>query len=220
VERAPGLRLNKERISILLILLFHIVGLTGFFVSSIQPLFLSIVPYHLLLMFAVMCYSHQTFNLKFSVYVITICCFGYSLEWIGVHQHLLFGYYFYGKTLGFKLNDIPLTIGINWFVLTYAMGTVLQRSPIKSTLLKIVLGAVMLTGLDLAIEPIAVRYNYWHWTRTSGYLTAPAGNYIGWLLCSALMLFIFNRFNFAKQNRAGTVLYITQIVFFVLMRWA
>jgi putative membrane protein len=41
---------------------------------------------------------------------------------LGVHTGILFGNYKYGNALGLKLNDVPILIGINWFIVVYACG--------------------------------------------------------------------------------------------------
>ncbi|RKR85340.1 putative membrane protein [Mucilaginibacter gracilis] len=211
MEGPPGLK--KATIAITIIILFHIVGLVGFFIPAIQPLFLKIVPFHLLLMFAVVVYSHQVFNKKLVAFIAITFVLGFAAEWVGVHLHLIFGNYFYGKTLGLKLFDIPLMIGVNWFLLIYCTGVFMQYSGIKNLNLRVILGAVVLVLLDVLIEPIAIRFDYWHWAG----LTAPGQNYLGWFILSGLMLGIFEAFKFSRQSSVGAVLLIAQYVFFALL---
>jgi len=42
-------------------------------------------------------------------------------------------------------------------------------------------------------------------------------NYISWFLISCIMLFIFEKFNFKKQNIIPPVLLLTQFVFFAVL---
>jgi putative membrane protein len=212
MEGAKGM--SRERIGIIIVVLFHIVGLVGFFTPALQPLFLKIVPYHLLLMFLVIEFSHQKFDRKFIAFVLAIFILGFSAEWLGVHTHLIFGKYIYGKTLGLKLLDIPLLIGLNWFLLIYSTGVLMQHSGIKNLNMRVVLGALVLVLLDVLIEPIAVRFDYWHWLK----LEVPFENYLGWFILSGLMLGIFEAFKFAKQNKVAMALLIAQFVFFALLR--
>jgi putative membrane protein len=135
---------------------------------------------------------------------------GFSAEWIGVHKGWLFGNYSYGSTLGYKLFVIPLMIGVNWFLLIYAVGVTMQRSRLKSTSFRVLTGAIILVALDVLIEPVAIKFDYWHWSNNA----IPLKNYICWFFVSAAMLYVFELFNFKKQSIAAPVLLATEFVFF------
>jgi putative membrane protein len=106
-------------------------------------------------------------------------------------------------------------IGVNWFLLVYATGVTLKRSRIENKYLRIITGAAILTLLDVLIEPIAIRFDYWHWT--GGVI--PIKNYICWFLVSAVLLFIFERFEFKRQSIVAAVLLVTQFVFFAVLNF-
>jgi putative membrane protein len=150
-------------IAILVVILFHLVGLIGLLIPSLQHLFLLLVPFHLGLMMVILMLTHRPLNDHFIVFILTVITLSSLAEWVGIHTSLLFGHYAYGNTLGFKLNGVPLIIGINWFLLIYSTGVTMQRSPIKSKWLRLLTGAAILVLLDLLIEPVAIRFNYWHW---------------------------------------------------------
>lgn len=207
--------MKKSTIAIVVIILFHIVGLVGFFIPATQALFIKIVPYHLLLMFLVIEFTHQKADKKFFSFVLTTFVLGFAAEWLGVHTHLIFGNYVYGKTLGLKVMDIPLLIGLNWFLLIYSTGVAMQYSGIKNLNYRVITGAVILVLLDVLIEPVATRFDYWHWFDG----TVPFENYLGWFIIGGLMLGIFEAFKFEKQSKVGLVLLISQFVFFGLLHW-
>lgn len=213
------MRADKQTVLIFIIILFHVVGLAGFATDALQPLFLQIVPFHLLLMLVVVCISHQDINPKFLLFLIIVPLTGFGAEWLGVHKHILFGNYVYGQTLGYKWRDIPVIIGFNWFLLVYATGTLMQKIPMHSVFARVVTGGFIMTMLDIFIEPAAVRFDYWHWTVASEYLTAPVSNYLSWFMVSAVMLLVFEACRFKKQNAVGGVLLLAQFVFFILLNW-
>lgn len=196
--------------AIIIIILFHLVGLVGFCVPSLQSLFKLLVPYHLLLMLLVIIASHKWFDAKFIFFILLIASLGFTAEWLGVHKYWLFGDYSYGKTLGYKLFDIPLLIGVNWFLLIYGVGVAMQYSRLRNALVRLLLGAAILVLLDLLIEPVAIRFDYWTW-QSAG---IPLKNYGCWFGLSFLLLSMFELFGFKKQNMAAPVLIITQFVFF------
>jgi putative membrane protein len=212
MERPKNLTVSP-RIAIIIIILFHVVGFIGLSVPVTRGLFLSIVPFHLALMLAVIVLTHHKFNSRFGIFLLVVFWLGFIAEWIGVHKGWLFGHYAYDGTLGVKLSEIPLMIGVNWFLLVYATGVTLQRSRLKNTFLRIIAGAGLLVLLDVLIEPVAIRFNYWHWLTGS----IPLKNYLCWFLVSAVMLYLFEWFSFKKQSIAAPVLLVTEFVFFGLL---
>ncbi len=217
MEGAPRMRTERSAILIFMIILFHAVGLAGLSISFMQPLFLALVPFHLLLMLVLICFSHHEFDLKFVLFIVTTAILGYGVEWLGIHQHFVFGTYTYGDTLGIKLGGVPVIIGINWFLLTYASGVFAQRLFASSVLARIIFGAFIMTMSDVIIEPIAIRFDYWHWQTTGDFLTAPLINYIGWFVVSIIMLAIFETFAFKRQSRVAIALLFAQALFFILL---
>jgi uncharacterized membrane protein len=202
----------KEREAVKLVIIFHAVGLAGFLVPALQPIFLKLVPWHLLFMFVLLVLSHHELNKKFIFFIILVYSLGYVAEWIGVHTNLLFGDYAYGKTLGFKISDVPLIIGVNWFLVSYAAGVTMQRLRLN-IILRALLGGISLVLLDMLIEPVAIRFDYWHWADN----IVPFKNYACWFGLSIVMLTIFELFRFQKQSRVTFVFLIVQFIFFAIL---
>ncbi|WP_461448976.1 carotenoid biosynthesis protein [Mucilaginibacter sp.] len=220
MEGTPGLKLNPYELTrrgqkwlIIIIVLFHIVGLIGFAIPALQPFFMKLVPWHILLMLIVILYSHRPVEGKFIAFALLIFSSGIILEWIGVHKNWVFGNYTYGNTLGLKLDAIPLIIGVNWFLLVYSTGVLMQRARIRSLLFRVITGAVILVLLDLLIEPVAQHYDYWQWANN----IIPLKNYAGWFVVSAALLFLFELFKFKRQGIVAPVLLTVQFVFFAVM---
>jgi putative membrane protein len=204
---------KTERIALIIIVLFHIVGLIGFVIPSLTVLFIKLVPWHLLLMAGVIVYSYNQLSAKFLSFGLLVFTIGFSAELIGVHTGLLFGNYSYGETLGIKLFEVPLMIGVNWFLLIYSTGVLMQRSRTKNIYTRVIVGALVLTFLDILIEPVAVHFDYWHWMGN----TIPLKNYFCWFILSAGMLFVFEKFQFNPQSKAAAALLIMQFVFFIVL---
>jgi putative membrane protein len=216
MERTKDINADPRiRKAILFVFLFHLIGLIGFYSPLLQPLFYQLVPWHLLVMLVIIGYSHRTMNQDFWVFAGMIFIIGYAAEWMGVHKGWLFGSYTYGETLGTKLDGIPLTIGVVWFLLIYSTGVLLQYSRIKYKLIRVIVGAALLVGLDMIIEPVAVRFDYWHWANN----IIPDKNYICWFFLSIFMLLIFEIFRFKRQSIVGIVLLATQFIFFAALHF-
>lgn len=201
--------------AVTLIVLFHAVGLTGFLMPGLRPLFVKLVPYHLLLMLVVILYSYGRVSLRITGFLASVWLVGFCCEYIGVHTGWLFGRYKYGDTLGLQIAGIPLIIGINWFLLIFSTGAFMQRTKFRQPAMRIVAGAAVLTLLDILIEPVAAKLDYWHWDNS----IVPLKNYVCWFLISVIMLWVFELFRFRRLNYAGPVLLLVQFIFFLALQW-
>jgi putative membrane protein len=213
MERPENIKSTKITQPVRLIIIFHLVGIVGLSIAQTKPLFLMLVPYHLLLMMAILFFTHAQFNTRFAFFFLLIFIAGFAVEWVGVHTGQLFGSYAYGSTLGFGVDGIPLIMGINWFLLVYSVGVTLQYSGITHLSFRVLLGALLLVLLDVMIEPAAIKFNYWHW----GNGVVPVNNYICWFVLGAVLLLVFELFRFKKQSIVGVVLLISQFIFFIAL---
>lgn len=206
---------NKTNICSLIVILFHCVGLYGFLNTELNDLFIKLVPFHLLLMLSLMIVSGYDGTRELLLFALAVYTAGFLVEVAGVNTGLIFGSYTYGSTLGLKIWETPLMIGVNWLILVYTTGVLLHTFKINKYALA-ALGAVLLVSIDFLIEPVAIKYDYWSWQ--GGVI--PMQNYIGWFIVAFLMFLFFNRMNFRKQNPAAIVLFVTQLVFFIVLnRW-
>ncbi|MDB5023874.1 MAG: hypothetical protein JWP78_1629 [Mucilaginibacter sp.] len=208
--------LLKNKQVICIIILFHLIGLIGLSIPLTRSIFIELVPYHLLLMLVIIMLSHQNTGGRLFIFFFCLFILGYSIEWLGVNKHLLFGQYRYGQTLGLKISGVPLIIGANWYLLTYSTAVLVQRSRLKSMFLRVIAGALLLVSLDMLIEPAAVRLDYWHWANG----VIPVKNYCCWFFISALMLLLFESFHFKKQSIAAPVFLGMQFAFFAVLYWS
>lgn len=201
------------RMAVAVIILFHLVGIIGLTLPNTRPLFIYLTPFHLLLMLMVMFFSYGRMSIRLASFFILIFIGGYIVECLGVHKNWLFGDYDYGNALGYKWHSVPPVIGVNWFLLIFSTGTLLQKTKIRKPAIRILTGAAILVLLDLLIEPVAAKLDYWKWTND----TVPFKNYAGWFLVSLIMLWLFEVFRFKRLSYAAPVLLIAQFVFFAVL---
>jgi bisanhydrobacterioruberin hydratase len=203
---------KNARWGIAILIILHAVGLVGFNIPSLQPMFIKLVPYHLVLCLGVLLAFHQPWKGKFIVGALAIMLAGWAIEWVGVQTGKIFGPYHYGPTLGYKFDGVPVLIGVNWFILLYT-SLLLAESITKINWLKCALAALFMVLVDVLIEPVAVRYNYWQWHT----LHVPLQNYIAWGVVGLLMALGFSNTKLKLQNPVAIALYVTQLLFFMLM---
>ncbi len=208
------MKLSRDQLACsILIVLFHAVGLSGFLLPAFTELFKQLVPAHLLLMLVLMIISQQERSRFFAAFLIITYMAGFLIELAGIHTGLIFGRYSYGSTLGLKLAGVPLMIGVNWILVVYSAGMLLQRVAVWNKFAAVMAGAGLVSLLDWLIEPVAVRFDYWSW-HSNG---IPLQNYVAWFLFSCCLLWLFYRLPFNKNNPSGAVLFISQCMFFAIL---
>lgn len=200
----------QERTAIGILVLFYAVGIIGM-LTSFRSFFLQLTPYHLLLSFVIFALSaKKQRNLAVDMLLIAGCA--YLVEWIGVHKGWLFGSYVYGPNLGPKVDGIPVVIALNWVMLVFATASLVKRISLPQYV-QAVLGALLMTGLDFLMEPVAVKSGYWYWT--SGEI--PWYNYVCWFLCAFVFQVWIYRRKSVQVNKVWSVLFMLMIAFFAIL---
>jgi putative membrane protein len=206
-----------------LVAVMHLAGALGLAWSVSRPFFVWATPFNLLFASFLLLIFHQKWEQKFFQFSVLCFLVGYGIEVLGVHTGLVFGTYWYGQTLGFKIAEVPLTIGLNWFVLTYCfnyfvfllfekINIKIKREKNKSSLIKAFFAASGMVALDYWIEPIAIRYDFWQWSDN----IVPIQNYMGWWIVSFFLSYVYHHREIHTKNPLALGLLISQILFFLL----
>jgi len=135
---------------------------------------------------------------------------GYLTEVVGINTGLIFGDYEYGAALGVKLFDTPLMIGVNWFIVCFAVNDLLNRLKLHK-IIHLLLAAAIITATDYIIEPDAIRHNMWNWFGED----VPLKNYITWYVVS-LGIGIFYLWIKPNNSRLSLVIYTCMLIFFLV----
>ena len=202
---------TKVNIIIILLLILHLVGGVALSMDSVKSIFLALTPFNLALTFGLLIWANDDFSFSFFKIIFILFLIGFFVEVLGVYSGLLFGEYHYGKTLGFQFLEVPLIIGVNWVMLLVSSFAVSSYF-VSNSILKVVLSSIIMVFLDLMIEPVAIRLDFWYWQAE----VIPLQNYLMWFIVSLLMNWIltFNRFKF--NVKLGFGLLISQVLFFTL----
>jgi putative membrane protein len=198
----------KLWLSIFLIWLFTISGIFGIS-SEDSEWFLSLTPLNLLLTFGIMMINISKINLRVIAAMSIPFLLGFVTEALGVNYGLVYGSYAYGENLGFKLAGVPLLICINWAVLTAITADVAKHF-FKNIWVTALLGALLMTGLDVIIEVSAPRFDYWEFENG----IVPLQNYLGWLGTAFLAHLAYQKFNIKTNNILSWHIYVSILVFF------
>ncbi len=220
--------INRTLTATVLALVMHLTGALGMLLWR-RDWFLMLTPFNLLVMFFLLIWTLP--EKKPSVYWFFSGAFlvGIGSEMIGVKTGFLFGQYHYGNILGFRINGVPLLIGIYWFIVVYASGMLANQlrnmlSPAYAARRHVAFskwlgssviidGAILATIFDFIMEPAAVKLGFWTWQNGE----VPVMNYISWFLVSVVILFLFRKTNLRHHQFAINLLVI-QALFFLLLR--
>jgi len=111
-----------------------------------------------------------------------------GIEAVGVKTGVLFGAYYYTDVLGAQLWDVPIAIGLAWYVTAvgaFECARFVTGGKLKPGIYLSLIAALFVIALDLALEPFAVSIkSYWVWMNGS----VPLLNYVSWFWISFLMV--------------------------------
>jgi putative membrane protein len=200
---------STAKISVGLIWLFHISGLFGILFVD-QDLFLETTPINLFLTFVMLFINQPQIDRGVGIAAGIAFLVGMCVELLGVNYGLIFGDYSYGNNLGLKVGGVPLLIGGNWIMLTFITGALGAIFFNKSAFKAALFGAFLMVLIDLIIEPVAPKFDYWEFTN----ITAPLSNYIGWFIVALPIQWVYQKVVKIKDRVFSLHLVLVQLFFF------
>lgn len=204
--------LNKNYIAVALLVIFYLVGIFGLSNSDWQSKFLSLTPFNLLLTLGIFFWANGHINQSMINSFIITFIIGYGVEVAGVHTGVLFGNYQYGAALGLKLFEVPLMIGVNWFLLAIASSGIAEKV-IKNSYARIFLASLLMVLLDVLIEPVAIQLDFWSWE--NGII--PLQNFVMWFITATVIQLILSKLKPTLNIVICFAVYSIQLVFFGIL---
>ena len=118
----------------------------------------------------------------------------YLVEAIGVNTGVPFGMYHYTDILFLHLpGGVPLAVMFAWILIVFGSYAWVRSARRRLSIGAALLGALLATLLDMAIEPVAAYIvHYWEWLSPGpvSYYGVPFANFVAWFLvtCGLLLL--------------------------------
>jgi putative membrane protein len=190
--------------------IIYTVGVVG--MTIVPEQFISLTPLNLSITCLLLIIYYPFKDKDFIRYVIFLFAAGFAVEMIGVQTGKVFGSYYYGYALGFKLKHVPLIIGVNWIMLTLAALTIAQKFSDK-LYVTATIGATLMVSLDFLIEQVASKYQFWHWQND----TIPIQNFVAWFIISFFFLGLGTVLKFDKNNPMAGFIFSIQMIFFAVL---
>ncbi len=195
-----------------LLLAMHIAGALGLYWPPSRPFFQMLAPFNLLFTAVVLLYFQEGKSIWFWAFVGISFLTGFFVEVLGVATGQIFGSYQYGHALGLRVWDVPLTIGLNWLILIYTIGILLEPY-IRLWWLRALAMATLMVLIDVLIEPVAIQIDFWTWNSPD----IPLQNYVAWWVVAFFLAICFVKMPFAKRNAIAKNVYLCQLIFFALL---
>ena len=203
----------KEKITLFFIALFYIIG--AFFLTSNNLNFRFFEYSFFIILFnflIVIIFQKNKFNKKFLLFFILFYLFFFFIEVLGVKTGKIFGSYFYGKSLGFKIFETPVIIGLNWILLIYLTFAFSELFKISDKF-KIILGSFLILFYDFILEKVAPLMDLWFWEGNS----VPFLNYFSWFILGLISHSILRFFKFEIKNIFAVFIYFLHIIFYLII---
>ncbi|MBT4297573.1 MAG: carotenoid biosynthesis protein [Flavobacteriaceae bacterium] len=204
---------TTSKISVFIIWLFHLCGMVGISYGN-KDFFLAFTPINLFISFVLLFVNQKQLESKELKSAFLIFFIGMVSEILGVNYGLIFGDYVYLDNLGVKILGVPVLIGVNWIILTFITGS-LSSFIFKNKYVSILMGAILMIGLDLLIEPVAPLLGFWIFDLQK----VPLQNYLGWFIIGMITQALFQFKIAEKELTFSTHLLIINAIFFAFLNY-
>ena len=188
-------------------ILLHAVGLLG--LIFFKDLFLPLTPFLLLIVTSLLFADHRDHRPRFWFFSLGVVLAGMTIEILGVRTGAIFGDYHYTGVFGPAIAGVPLLIGVNWLFLTYLTAQA-SGSLVRHPFLTPLIGAIFMVGVDVLLEPVAYKMDFWVWEKGM----PPSENYSAWFITSFLFHFTAWKLGLSFRSRLGIPLLIILLLFF------
>jgi putative membrane protein len=198
-------------IGVLVISAFYFFGVIGI-LSDYREWFVEKTAFNLSLSFIILLLYQNHYKVSLIWAFIFCYIIGFVAEYLGVNFGIIFGEYIYPETLGPQIGGVPLIIGINWFLITFCVASLIFPLKING-LFKIVIATIITVLIDVLIEPVAMALDFWNWDNK----VIPFQNYVGWTVVSFLIFSFYSLVRLPIENKISKILLLWQIVFFAVL---
>ncbi len=200
--------ISKEVISIFIIWLFIGSALIGIALGY-EDWFIPKTPLNLMIGFCLLVWNTTFDSWKVILAFAIAFIVGMSMEILGVSTGKIFGSYAYGANLGPKLMEVPYIIGLYWVVLVVITSFIARR--LTDSMIGISsIGAGLMVILDLFIEQMAPRFDFWEFELHP----VPVKNYIAWFVIAFILHICIKYLVAQSSSRYSLHLYLSQLGFF------
>lgn len=151
--------------------------------------------------------GHVMGYLRGLVFITLSSLSGFLFEISGLRYGALFNNpYVYNKG-GLLIQGVPFNVVLYWGVFIYIGYSItnLLLSKFKNTpsniFKKVMMDGIVVTSIDLLIDPIGVMAGNWVWLNGGFYFGVPFGNFVSWFFIVTIVTSIFRIYEYYKPNK-------------------
>jgi putative membrane protein len=189
----------------------YAIAMVGLWQPATQYIFVRLIPVLWLVTLGFMLYHQKHWNMRIIAFCVFVFAATFAVQVVGVQSGKIFGVYAFGKSLGPKLWDVPVAMGVLWLILVYCVGVML-KSLNYHVLIKAAIGAGMLVMLDVLIEPVALKFGMWGFDKGR----VPLMNYIAWYIISFPLILLFLNLRAKVRNELAPYAFCAIAGFFLV----
>lgn len=209
--------MKRKQLNLIILLMlysFFIAGAVFHMFEATRQMVLLMTPFTLLICGAAVVITSFRGQRKFIAYLVITWVITFIIEVLGVKTGSVFGNYWYGGTLGLKVFEVPVIIGLNWVILVMG-GTIFVRDVLKigNPIMGACFAGLVTTYVDLFIEPVAIRFDYWTWQS----IMPGFKNYFAWWLITAVFAIIFYALKIKPKSSIIVHYVLIQLIFFIMI---
>jgi len=205
------MKLSSIHLLLRLLIIIYAVGIIGI-LTPLKQYIIPLTVYNLLLTFICFLLGSGKLNGSRLFDILLIGIFGFAVEYVGVHTGYLFGNYHYGASLGSKIWAIPVIMSMNWILLCFCSCAVVWNIS-KNNVVRAILAAALMTGLDFLIEQVAAQMGFWYWKNGE----IPAFNYVCWFVLSFVVNYWISHRKSVVRNQVTVGIFVILTVFFGIL---
>lgn len=191
----------------------HLIGVAGLNMPASSALFQSVSWVNLLLSLILVVVGHKPLNAKFAAFCSFAFVVGMLAEIAGVNTGKPFGVYYYTEHFGWQIAGVPIIIGLNWVLLSYACALTVTQL-IAPGWKSILAASILMVVVDILLEPFAIRHGFWVWQN----VWPGAENYLAWFVVALPIQVAFQRLVGKTVNMTG-IAYLLILLLFLAADW-
>jgi putative membrane protein len=223
---------DKWKIKLLWLLLglTIIISFTGvpFNYFGLKPLFVI----HLLPLVILFLHISIVFSFRRGLLLLLLSSLtGFLFEVVGVRYGTVFGgqYEYQNENFGFMSLGVPRLVPVYWSIFIYTGYSIVtsflvwvdeNKPSIKNKnlallLLLVILDGLVVTAIDIFMDPLMVYEKRWIWLEGGPYFGVPIGNFIGWFVVTLIATGIFRTFEYffpLKPARIDKSIYLAPVL--------
>jgi len=192
--------------------LFFLIGLIGIAIPWSREFFMALLPLSYLFSLMILLIMDRSELKKVIPFFVVAFCVIFLVEAFAISSGKIFGEFAFGKSLGPKLLETPLLIGVNWLILLYC-ATIIASGFTKNRYFISFLVAVLMVIFDFILERPAGYLDMWEW---SGKFI-PMQNFLAWFGISWVMGGALQLLKPKMENKVAGTLFGAQMLLFFLL---